>query len=644
MVSRSYHISATMSILPEDIIASPISVAALLQVPSACSGKRLRPVIAKAAKTAYVPDLLLNPPTETVVGISGVNVSRESLSKVQSANQGGLVTERSTRIQERGYKPEKPEQPSRRRLFMGYWDREVAANKQIQLGASHQSPASSSRSAQNNSTRMAHPRVDICQYSPSPALHLCLRKHHELLESVLDKQSGKIPGRQSLPPFPEPLRRLRDESISSKGCGMYPLMLPESILRTSKYVPRSNEEEKVDESAEEQSNPRSLFAGRRLNSDVQQSMRRSGGSLSDFSRPIDDVNVDVLYLQLRQLAEESKSSRGDNSKAVHFDPRIVITEFDDHVERSWYLPHELMRLKSETIMLAHQYVLLNPQVVADFSEGSFDPVTGKAKKKALFSLPVLNSLPEDFDPESFNRQLEAMLDHGVKRILVVDPNQAILQLFRKSILRIFPNAAIETVENAEDALRKYTMAIGHHKRSSKKENRSFDIMIIEEKLVRAGSRSKHKRGDQSAKARFQHDRQTASFSRLHSLNDSDSSSSSTPTGNTHKQSSFSELDALKRGPVSERRGMTGSQLIKRIRQLEDQVYGESPKEQNFRGVIIGVSANLERDREMLHVSGADKIWSKPPPPMGITLRNQLLSALISKRQGDCSTTEIKKNR
>lgn len=661
--SNSYHISATMSILPNDI-SSPVSVAALLQVSSSAAGRKVRPVASKVvvskASSYDVPDLLLNPPSVRSAPI-GRDFSPSAAASPQL--QTSVITERTTMIQHRRSSKKKPseknQKATRRNIFTGYWnrddssDQQASKQKQQQQSSSARSKASSQYCYPTGSTRTAHPVVDICQFSPSPDYHNCLRKHHELLENVMEKQAGKIPSTRSLPPLPEPLQRLRDESISSKGCGMYPLVSPDSILRKSKYaklsVARDEEETKLEHrdapSLQDQHNHPS-FTNAKLNGDVQQSARHFDQSLSKFSRPVGDMNVTDFYTQLRQLAQSKTDLCQYNSKAVHFDPRIVITEFSDRVERSWYGEHELMTFKNETIMLAHQYVLLNPHVISACSKGSFDPITGKAKKKALYSLPVLNSLPEDFDPDMFNRQLDGMLLHGVKRILVVDPNQAILQLFRKSVLRMFPDAAVETVETAEDALRKYTMAIGGHtKRSSRKETRSFDIMIVEENLVRPPRRNKsnssntRRPGAGSRSLFFQEDGQTASLSRLQSL-DFDGRRI-TPPGSTNKQSSLSSLDSLTRSPASSDRlrGMTGSQLIKRIRQLEDQVYGSSAK--NFRGVIVGVSANLERDTEILQGSGADRIWSKPPPPMGISLRNQLLSALISKRQGDCSVEEKK---
>jgi CheY-like chemotaxis protein len=631
MVSRGYHISAVMSLRPQAISTSPVSVAALIEVASISKGgKQIRNVPTQdVPKQTYVPDLVLSPTPPSA--LTDIKLDREYVPSTgtgttsQHTNERSEVTERSTKIQQRRNSPEK--QP-RRRIFTGYWDRKEgrlpAPGSPMKQPQQHQPPTQDSLS-----TRMAHPIVDICQYSPSPD-YQSLRKHHALLESIL-QQSGKIPSTRSLPPLPEPLRRLRSESISSKSCGMYPLVSPVSILRKSKYVRRPLYEEEKSEDLDGQETSATRFARPIRNSDMKQSLLSVEGNLSQFARPASESNVHDIYLQLCQKAHQAK--RSGNSKSVHFDPRIVITEFDDHVKREWYREHELLSFKSETIMLAHQYVLLNPQVAADFSKDSFDPITGKAKKNALYSLPVLNSLPEDFDPETFNKQLDAMLDQGVKRILVVDPNQAILQLFRKSILRIFPNAAIETVETAEDALRKYTMAIGN-RRTAKKENRSFDIMIVEENLYNRNS--KKKRGATiNARAIFQKEGQTASLSRLHSLSDSEK----TPPNTSHKQASFSALENVTCSPVtSERRGMSGSQLIKRIRQLEDQAYGgsETSDEQNFRGVIIGVSANLERDAKTLEASGADRIWSKPPPPMGIALRNQLLSALISKRKGGCT--------
>lgn len=484
-------------------------------------------------------------------------------------------------------------QKSRRRIFSEFWDRDDLAVPSCT--APEESKAADERCA----------FIDICQYSPAPEIGL--KTHHELLQNVLiQSATGKIPSSRKLPSLPDPLRRMVSESICSKGCGMYPLVSPTPILRKSGYSSGRRSSANGGSSLRKARTEKKM-----LNTDLLQSVHGlSHNSLKKFGLLVSDQEEKALY----QLARERRH------KSVGFDPRIVITEFDDSIKREWYLERELATLKSETILLARQYTLLHPKVAQNLSKESFDPVIGKIrKKKGLYSLPVLNTLPEDFDFDMFNRQLDEMLFKGVKRVLIVDPNQVIQHLFCRSLKKIFPDSEFQSVDSAEEALRMYTRAMGHKSGSM----RAFDIMVVEENLF---LRSKARRGGNAKSS-------TVSLERMQSLG---SYADTTPPSRRRKQvkqASLSNLDRYTQRAVPERRGMTGSQLIKRITQLEDQVYSTGKQKQCFRGVIVGVSANLEKDRDALQESGADFVWSKPPPPMGTNLRNQLLGALISKRQG-----------
>lgn len=484
-------------------------------------------------------------------------------------------------------------QKSRRRIFSEFWDRDDLV-----------APCGATAPEESKAADERCSFIDICQYSPAPEIDL--KTHHELLQNVLiQSATGQIPSSRKLPSLPDPLRRMVSESICSKGCGMYPLVSPTPILRKSRYSSGRRSHGATGSSL------RKARTKKMLNTDLLQSVHGlSHNSLKKFGLLVSDQEEKALY----QLACERRH------KSVGFDPRIVITEFDDSIKREWYLERELATLKSETILLARQYTLLHPKVAQNLNKESFDPVIGKIrKKKGLYSLPVLNTLPEDFDFDMFNRQLDEMLFKGVKRVLIVDPNQVIQHLFCRSLKKIFPDSEFQSADSAEEALRMYTRAMGLKSGSM----RAFDIMVVEENLF---LRSKARRGGNAKSS-------TVSLERMQSLG---SYADTTPPSRRRKQvkqASLSNLDKYTQRAVPERRGMTGSQLIKRITQLEDQVYSAGKKKQCFRSVIVGVSTNLEKDRDALQESGADFVWSKPPPPMGTNLRNQLLGALISKRQG-----------
>ena len=383
---------------------------------------------------------------------------------------------------------------------------------------------------------------------------------------------------------------------------MYPLLSPKSILRKSRNNCR------LDGDDDEAGNTLNFRSGQGLNDSVKDPVAIYKSNLRDAAMDVGDEEGNEFYRKARLHHSETHGEKG-----VHFDPRIVITEFNDGVERQWYTEDELQTFRNETITLAQYYCLLHPQIAAACNEDTLNPVTGKPKRKVLFSLPILNCLPEDFNPYMFSKQLGIMLCHGVKNILVVDPNPVILELYCKSISNMFPSAKIVAVQSAEEALRKYKMALKRQAR--KRDCRSFDIVVVDEKL----SRPPPKIGPHARAQSFQQEYCESKMKHFY-----------------QKQSSLPILAMLTHDENTSSGQMSGSQLIKKIREFEEQLHGmKNGGTENNRGIIIGVSTNLARDEDALQKSGADLTWSKPPPPMGIQLRNQLLSALVSKRKAAC---------
>lgn len=596
------HTAASQRDLPMDV-SSPVSVTSM---PHATPQGEHDAFLQKSA--SLVPYLLLsavdsadrNPTSSSDAGVplppplpltAGTNHSRQYPTRTRSLPQRTLSSSRPD---------------SRRKIFTDYWDRaESEPPPDVDLLTSTE-PGYKGIVGNSTSSRQSktHPSTeDIRFYSPAPNYRCTLKKHHELLENVVN-QSGQIPSSRTLPSLPEPLRRLVDESKSSKSCGMYPLLSPKSILRKSRNYCR------LDGDDDEAGTTPHLRSDRGLNHNMKDPVLISTNNLRDAVMDVGDEEGNEFYRKARL-----HHSATNAEKRVHFDPRIVITEFDDGVKRQWYTEAELQTLRNETITLAQYYCLLHPQIAAACNDGKLDPVTGKPKRKVLFSLPILNCLPEDFNPYLFSKQLGGMLCHGVKHILVVDPNPVILQLYCKSIANMFPGAKIVAVESAEQALRKYKMAL---KRQAGKRNcRSFDIVVVEEKL----SRPPLKIGPHERSHSFQQDCRESKMKRCY-----------------QKQSSLPSLEMLTHDENATSGRMSGSQLIMKIREFEEQLHGgKNAGNENNRGVIIGVSTNLERDQDALQKSGADLTWSKPPPPMGIQLRNQLLCALVSKRKGPCES-------
>lgn len=75
---------------------------------------------------------------------------------------------------------------------------------------------------------------------------------------------------------------------------------------------------------------------------------------------------------------------------------------------------------------------------------------------------------------------------------------------------------------------------------------------------------------------------------------------------------------------------SGSELIQSIAQGEQNVISTTG-ERSRCSLLIGVSARLTEDANVLKKSGADILWAKPPPEMNTKQRNHLLKVLMKKR-------------
>eukprot|EP00529_Nitzschia_sp_RCC80_P017505 CAMPEP_0113451150 /NCGR_PEP_ID=MMETSP0014_2-20120614/6192_1 /TAXON_ID=2857 /ORGANISM="Nitzschia sp." /LENGTH=842 /DNA_ID=CAMNT_0000342501 /DNA_START=631 /DNA_END=3159 /DNA_ORIENTATION=- /assembly_acc=CAM_ASM_000159 len=340
----------------------------------------------------------------------------------------------------------------------------------------------------------------------------------------------------------------------------------------------------------------------------------------------------------------SSSQRGGSN--VRFDPRVTITEFEDEIQRCWYTDWELEMLKRETVLVAQKYLLAHPLEAMKYSEAKLDPLTGTYRKRALFSLPGLtsdtiqdvcqrasgnkttaNSLPTNKD------ELERLVDSQIKRILVVDPNSAILALFRKSMLTMFPHADVVVAQSrgaALQLLKKYV---------------SFDIVVIEQCLDPTPS---------WRLASSHHDHR-------HRRNNTLPSAFSTPEIKNEmtfpvlrKPGSFTGEELFSSQPAGESRGpTTGAELLKLLVRKEHSNHilsksksgfittsdmkmasGESSSivDQRPASLLIGVSVKPDRDAKVLQRAGADIVWGKPPPKVSNALANILLSLLLSKRR------------
>lgn len=137
-------------------------------------------------------------------------------------------------------------------------------------------------------------------------------------------------------------------------------------------------------------------------------------------------------------------------KAVHFDPRVVVTEIHDDCPRVWYSERDLQQFQAETCTLAKAYLQLHPELIPLYSKPVYDPILKKSRRKPLFGLQGLCNADV------------CLADLPVKRILVVYPNDKILGLFCRSLQMIFPAAIITRSRNgitALETLKKYDIDI-----------------------------------------------------------------------------------------------------------------------------------------------------------------------------------------
>jgi hypothetical protein len=283
-------------------------------------------------------------------------------------------------------------------------------------------------------------------------------------------------------------------------------------------------------------------------------------------------------------------------------------------------------------------MMMHPEVAKQFTHETKDPVTGKMRKKALYSLLGLHGI----DAFGTSAEIEKMVRNTIRTVLIVDPNKSILELFRRSIQLMFPEARIFGVQSGEEALRLYIAEMSRRQRGG--HDRGFDVVIIEEKL------SRHRANGASSRLQpFVHVRMR-SDSLAHPTSSAQLRKLALQKKELAKQDSLSNLESLPDSPGgTEGRTLSGSQLIRRICQLEDQFYDkpQNPHEngdeldqvdvnlflpRQRRPLLIGVSVSVEKDEKTLTESGADLVWGKPPPRMDNALRNHLISLLIIKRR------------
>lgn len=327
---------------------------------------------------------------------------------------------------------------------------------------------------------------------PSPSFYLSSS------EDCGNSNSSSIWGDQypwqnkQLPPLPTPLQRLRRHS------GVYPLNTPQSILKRRSSSSLSGENKPVfhgttpldltralDESlflADATSSQTTTTTTTALDVLVAASAETNHDSRScdSASTTVTTTDTDSPNSSCHSCNTLLSQSQHQPNKMVHFDPRVTVTELAEWEEhRAWYTDVELERFKNDTVQIAKVYLSEHPEQIRAYSQAFLDPVTQKYRKKALFSMPALCDLTLDSCISSSNHGMECTRtmspeqqpdDKVIRRILIVDKSEWILDLFRRSMLTMFSTAEIHCVQSAQLALRQLQC-------------RSYDLVIAEDQLL-----------------------------------------------------------------------------------------------------------------------------------------------------------------
>jgi hypothetical protein len=421
-----------------------------------------------------------------------------------------------------------------------------------------------------------------------------------------------IPKHLSLSTLPSPMQRLR----KSSG-GVYPLVKPKSILRRPQRITAITP-------AEDEMN-------------FTQTVRSGFNKRDDFKSTSDDTSTETNFDRSSSISSHSFNSIQNGTltttirkPVVHFDPRITITELAerDH-ERMWYSNDDLNRFRYETVLTARAFFDEHPDQIVVYNKPSYDPVTKTMRKRALFSMPALadititehddnNSCSDKNKRKTISQSkiVDDVLKHQqhllsllafedncadtkttsqknemdtIRRILIVDHNPLLLDLFVRSVRTMFvlqldrnnkKNSPIDiqrasTAEAAMSIIQKRTLQQKEHSTTEP----PFDLIIAEQ----------------------------ASQLPNQVLSETIGSGPPAATAALPENSLF------------------GSEFL--FQNLE-----KDYRDQILLVSVVSSTNQVKQSRNNSSTTIADMIWSKPPPRMDTHLRTQLIRALQNKRR------------
>ena len=213
----------------------------------------------------------------------------------------------------------------------------------------------------------------------------------------------------------------------------------------------------------------------------------------------------------------------------------------------------------------------------------------------------------------------------VRNILIVDSSIVGLKLLHRRMLAMFPYAKIGLTTSAEDAMKRIDFVS-----STTTGSRMYDLLVVEERLE---PREQHvavhhgfcfnPQDDGSCPIGSQFLRYVEDVEEeveaTKVLDDSDADGDC-------EDDYFEDNDSQTRHPQDHDRSSQQSSSSSQPQK------SSSRRTQSQRSLKIAVSANLGEDCDALRRGGADLFWPRPLPKSSDRLRNQVMNALLSKRE------------
>lgn len=327
--------------------------------------------------------------------------------------------------------------------------------------------------------------------------------------------------------------------------------------------------------------------------------RATGGDLARAPSEGDEISVRAGMTRHTSLEEWRE-------KAIAFDPRVWVVEYEQDPMVKWFSCAELDGFKREAIerirrrhmkiipsgtgrviltggrMGGSKKAMFSDPALGVGTEGDDDASPRKASLSSMHgkAKAVIPAVPSVLPPGEDRRKSQQRLISEIKNVLVVDPYGIFQKLFSKALHSIMGHVIITTASSSEEALKRIAAAKVVFPMTEDGATHGFDMIIIEERLQLFDGRR------QNPQAAENHQTQH-----------------NTPS--------------------------SGSALISMITNEQETL--KSALHPPRYSLLIGVSAHFDQDEETLKESGADFVWAKPPPNFDESMRLQLLNATLRKR-------------